>query len=88
MLGFYVTVIDDRNEFANRDRFPHVDEVVCQSFLNFFKKAELTEQTYILLLTRGHKYDVLSLQELLKRQEKPAYIGMIGSRRRISGVFE
>lgn len=88
MLGFYVTVIDDRKEFANRDRFPHVDEVVCQSFLHFFKKAELTEQTYILLLTRGHKYDVLSLQELLKRQEKPAYIGMIGSRRRISGVFE
>ncbi|WP_246066977.1 XdhC family protein [Cytobacillus solani] len=87
-LGFYVTVIDDRKEFANRDRFPHVDEVVCQSFLHFFQKAELTAQTYILLLTRGHKYDVLSLQELLNRKEKPAYIGMIGSRRRISGVFE
>ncbi|WP_102275645.1 XdhC family protein [Cytobacillus massiliigabonensis] len=88
MLGFYVTVIDDREDFANRDRFPHVDEVICQSFLHFFKKTEITAQTYILLLTRGHKYDVLSLQELLNRKEKPAYIGMIGSRRRISGVFE
>lgn len=87
-LGFYVTVIDDRKEFANRERFPHVDEVVCQPFMHFFQKAELTVQTYILLLTRGHKYDVLSLQKLLKRKEQPAYIGMIGSRRRISGVFE
>lgn len=87
-IGFYVTVIDDRKEFANRERFPHVDEVICQSFLHFFQKVELTAQTYILLLTRGHKYDVLSLQELLNRKEKPAYIGMIGSRRRISGVFE
>jgi xanthine dehydrogenase accessory factor len=88
MLDFYVTVLDDRKEFANRDRFPYVDEVVCQPYLEYFKEAELTEYTYILLLTRGHKYDVLSLQELLKRKEKPAYIGMIGSRRRISGVFE
>lgn len=88
MLGFYITVIDDRKEFANNHRFPTVDKVVCQSFMHFFKKVELTKQTYILLLTRGHKYDVLSLQELLNRKEKPAYIGMIGSRRRISGVFE
>ncbi|MBU8878572.1 XdhC family protein [Bacillus sp. FJAT-29790] len=88
MLGFFVTVIDDRIEFANRDRFPNVDEVICQSYLQYFKEVELSNKSYILLLTRGHKYDVLSLQELLKREEKAAYIGMIGSRRRISGVFE
>lgn len=88
MLGFYVTVIDDRPEFANRIRFPEADEVVCESYINYFKNIDITDKTYILLLTRGHKFDVLSLTELLNRNEQPAYIGMIGSRRRISGVFE
>ncbi|MFD1360453.1 XdhC family protein [Lentibacillus salinarum] len=94
MLGFYVTVIDDRKEFANRERFPYVDDAVCTSYIDFFRNVRITPQTYILLLTRGHKFDVVSLQELLKREEnmsleeRTAYIGMIGSRRRISGVFE
>lgn len=88
MLGFFVTVIDDREEFANRQHFPNANEVVCQSYLQYFKEVNLSNNTYILLLTRGHKYDVLSLQELMKREVKAAYIGMIGSRRRISGVFE
>lgn len=88
MLGFYVTVIDDRPEFANTVRFPDVDEVICEPFINYFRNVPITHKTYILLLTRGHKFDVLSLQELLERDANPAYIGMIGSRRRISGVFE
>ncbi|TLS38928.1 XdhC family protein [Pseudalkalibacillus caeni] len=88
MLGFYVTVIDDRPDYANLERFPIADEVICESFMHYFRDVPLTDHTYILLLTRGHKYDVLSLQELLRRKEKAAYIGMIGSRRRISGVFE
>lgn len=88
MLGFYVTVIDDREMFANITRFPYADEVVCESYLNFFRRAEITPRTYILLITRGHQFDVISLRELLKRKERAAYIGMIGSRRRISGVFE
>ncbi|MGY6210653.1 XdhC family protein [Cytobacillus firmus] len=88
MLGFFVTVIDDRKEFANRERFPNANEVVCQSYLDYFRHVDISEKTYILLLTRGHKYDVLSLNELLKRKCQAGYIGMIGSRRRISGVFE
>ncbi|MFD0956435.1 XdhC family protein [Virgibacillus alimentarius] len=94
MLGFYVTVIDDRKEFANTKKFPYADEVVCSSYIDFFRNVPITSETYILLLTRGHKFDVVSLQELLKREEmldveeRTVYIGMIGSRRRISGVFE
>ena len=94
MLGFYVTVIDDRHEFASVERFPYADEVICSSYMDFFGNVPITPETYILLLTRGHKFDVVSLQELLKREEsleageRTKYIGMIGSRRRISGVFE
>ncbi|QQK78384.1 XdhC family protein [Salicibibacter cibarius] len=94
MLGFYVTVIDDRPSFANREKFPEANEVICMSYLDFFSSVHITPKTFILLLTRGHKFDVISLQELLKREEKltpqerTRYIGMIGSRRRIAGVFE
>lgn len=94
MTGFHVTVIDDRPEFANRERFPTADEVACTPYVDFFRKIPVNPSTFIVLLTRGHKYDVVSLQELLRREQskeqvqRAAYIGMIGSRRRISGVFE
>ncbi|WML43945.1 XdhC family protein [Neobacillus sp. PS3-40] len=88
LLGFCTTVIDDRPEFARKSRFPLANEVICKSYLDFFRECKLSENTWVLLLTRGHQFDVMSLQELLKREETPAYIGMIGSRRRIAGVFE
>jgi xanthine dehydrogenase accessory factor len=88
LLGYFITVVDDRSEFAREERFPSADEVICAGYLEFFQKCTLTSNTWILLLTRGHQFDVMSLQELLRRTETPAYIGMIGSRRRIAGVFE
>lgn len=88
MVGFHVTVIDDRAEYANTKRFPFVDEVVCKPYMEYFNDVPITSSTYILLITRGHQFDVISLEQLVNRQENPAYIGMIGSKRRISGVFE
>jgi xanthine dehydrogenase accessory factor len=88
LLGFHTTVIDDRSEFAREERFPLANEVICESYMDFFRNCKLSGNTWILLLTRGHQFDVISLQELLRREETPAYIGMIGSRRRIAGVFE
>jgi xanthine dehydrogenase accessory factor len=88
LLGYRITVIDDRQEFASEDRFPLANEVICRSYMEFFRECTLTKDTWVLLLTRGHQFDVMSLQELLNREETPAYIGMIGSRRRIAGVLE
>lgn len=88
LLGFHTTIVDDRPEYANEKRFPWGDEIRCEPFDNYFRTVPLTPFTYVLLLTRGHQFDVLSLQQLLSREERPAYIGMIGSRRRIAGVFE
>ncbi len=85
-LGFHVTVVDDRAPYASKERFPEADEVVCQPFCDFFAQLTPTPHTYILLLTRGHKFDILILQQLLQKEQKPAYLGMIGSKRRISGV--
>lgn len=85
MLGFMITVIDDRPEYATKENFPWAEEIVCKSFIDYFREVETDDNTFILLITRGHKYDVMILPELFNRSV--AYIGMIGSRRRISGVF-
>jgi xanthine dehydrogenase accessory factor len=88
LLGYFITIVDDRPEFAREERFPLASEVICTGYLDYFQKCPISTNTWILLLTRGHQFDVMSLQELLKRTDTPAYIGMIGSRRRIAGVFE
>ncbi|TVY11256.1 XdhC family protein [Paenibacillus cremeus] len=84
-LGFYITVVCDRPQFANAEQFPWADEVVCSSYHEYFRALDITDRPYILLLTRGHQYDVAILREILHLPVP--YIGMIGSRRRISGVF-
>jgi xanthine dehydrogenase accessory factor len=88
---FQVSVLDDRPQFANVARFPTADEVLAGPFraeLDRMRqgKATFDDDTYIVLVTRGHQYDVESLLEVL--DDPLAYIGMIGSRRRIRAVFE
>ena len=85
MIGMYVTVICDRPQYANREQFPWADEVVCKQYVDYFRNLQVDDNTFILLLTRGHQYDVMILREMLGRQMR--YLGMIGSKRRISGVF-
>ena len=88
MLGFRVTVLDDRDEFATTERFP--DDVVVQR-ADFerdpFAGVRLDDHSYLALLTRGHRWDFDCLQRLLATDVKPRYIGMIGSRRRVRAAF-
>lgn len=85
-LGFSVTVVDDRLSFANTERFPDADEVLCESFETCFKRLKFNRFTYVVIVTRGHRYDSVCLREVAKRTW--AYAGMIGSRRRVQGVKE
>ncbi len=84
-LDFYVTVIDDRILFANRERFPDVDEVTVGDMAETLKGISITPSTYIVLITRGHKYDEPCLREIIHSPAK--YIGMIGSKRRVKACF-
>lgn len=91
LCEFQVTVLDDRPQFANTARFPSADRVIAGPFRGELDrmrqgKATFDDDTYIVLVTRGHQYDVESLLEVL--DDPLAYIGMIGSRRRIRAVFE
>jgi xanthine dehydrogenase accessory factor len=85
ILGFHITVIDDRVLYANRERFPDVDEVLVGDMAEALRGIDITPQTYIVLITRGHQYDEPCLREVIHSQAK--YIGMIGSKRRIKACF-
>lgn len=81
-LGFHITVFEDRPLFAEKAREAGAHKVLCDTFENNLKEAAGGSHVYFLILTRGHRYDMVCLEELLK---KPcAYIGMIGSRGRVA----
>ncbi|MGH9894912.1 MAG: XdhC family protein [bacterium] len=86
ILDFHVTVLDDRVLFANRERFPDADEILLGDMAANLKEQAITSSTYIVLITRGHKYDEPCLREIIYSPAK--YIGMIGSKRRIKACFQ
>jgi xanthine dehydrogenase accessory factor len=87
MLGFHVTVIDDRASFANRERFPNADQIIVRPFAAAIEALELDRHCYLLSVTRGHAFDEEVLRSALKRRNG-AFIGMIGSRRRVRATLE
>lgn len=86
MLGFRVVVLDDRPLFANAERFPEADEVIAAPFGETLASYPLDDQTYVAIMTRGHAHDLECLVEVIGKPA--AYIGMIGSRRRVRGVLD
>jgi xanthine dehydrogenase accessory factor len=86
ILDFHVSVLDDRLLYANRERFPAADEVLVGDMAQLLKEMKITPSCYIVLITRGHKYDEPCLREIIHSPAK--YIGMIGSRRRIKACFQ
>jgi xanthine dehydrogenase accessory factor len=86
VLDFFVTVVDDRLLYANRERFPDADEVLVGDMAQMLKEMAITPSCYIVLITRGHAYDEPCLRVIIHSSAK--YIGMIGSRRRIKACFQ
>ncbi|MGN0704960.1 MAG: XdhC family protein [Lentihominibacter sp.] len=86
MLDFDVTVADDRSSFANIDRFPDAVNVICDNFMDAIKGIKIRDTDYVCVITRGHRWDGDCLREIFKGTQ-PAYLGMIGSRRRVAGLF-
>lgn len=88
LLGLRVTVLDDRPEFATRERFPEAHALLSMDFSRPFEGLVLHRWTHVVLVTRGHKYDYECLRRVLHADSLPAYIGMIGSRRRVRATFD
>ena len=88
---FHVTVMDDRRQYANVERFPNANNVIAGPLTDELRKIRengpgYDRDTYVVLVTRGHQYDMESLLELI--HDPLAYIGMIGSQRRTRAVFQ
>lgn len=85
-VGFSVTLIDDRPSFANRERFPSADRVICEDFGACLPVIGLRNTDFVVIVTRGHRHDGTVLRQALK--QPLAYIGMIGSKRRVHAMME
>jgi xanthine dehydrogenase accessory factor len=87
LADFSVTIFDDRPMYANSDRFPAADQVICDDFSRVFERVQVGALDYVVIVTRGHKHDAECLEGVLKGTI-PAYMGMIGSRRRVAIVLK
>jgi len=84
--GFRVTVIDDRQEHANRDNLPDADDIVVVDFERFFSKVYVAKNTYLVIATRGHNHDLDALRAALRTEA--GYIGLLGSKRKKALLFK
>ncbi|NLY70454.1 MAG: XdhC/CoxF family protein [Clostridiales bacterium] len=86
-IGFETVVIDDRPEFSNRERFPHASDVITvRDYSNVYENITTDENSYIIIVTRGHRGDYEVLKQSLA--QKHEYIGMIGSKKKIAETFK
>ena len=84
LLELDVTVIDDRPDFANCTRFPEAQKVICGDFQQELVKMSIDNNTAVIIVTRGHKYDLECLRSTINSNAR--YLGMIGSRKRIREI--
>lgn len=85
MTDFKVIVIDDREEYANHERFPEAYKIIVSNFEDAFNKLEIEDSSFIVIVTRGHTYDEQVLEQACGT--KARYIGMIGSKAKIQRLF-
>ena len=84
MLGFAVTVLEDRPKFADNARAAGADMVICESFEKALEGIHGDSDSWFVIVTRGHRYDTICLENILHKTY--AYVGMMGSRRRVAIV--
>ena len=85
LAGFHTVVVDDRDTFANRERFPEALEVHAGEYEEIFPRLEINENSYLVIVTRGHRDDMRVLRWAVGTQAR--YIAMIGSKRKVIAVF-
>ncbi len=86
LAGFDVTVVDDRETYASRERFPEAKEVIAEEFDAAMAKVDVTESAFIVIVTRGHRDDMRVLRWAVQTPAK--YVGMIGSKRKVITIYK
>jgi len=86
IAGFDITVVDDREVYASRERFPEAQEVIAEDFDKVTSRLQPSESSYIVIVTRGHRDDMRVLRWAV--QTPARYVGMIGSKRKTITIFK
>jgi xanthine dehydrogenase accessory factor len=84
-VGFRIHVVDDREKFANADRFPRA-EIVVEPIPEWLHRVELPASAYVVVVTRGHQHDLEAMRALAARDLK--YLGLIGSRAKVARIYD
>jgi xanthine dehydrogenase accessory factor len=85
-VGFRVRVVDDREKFANAERFPTATEIVVDDVPAWIERTTIPAHAYTVIVTRGHTNDLEALRALAPRELR--YLGLIGSRAKVARIFE
>src|SRR6185295_10884929 len=85
-VGFRVHIVDDREKFANAERFPSAAEVVVDDISSWLDRASLPCHAYAVIVTRGHTNDLEALRVLAPRELR--YLGLIGSRAKVARIYD
>ena len=85
-VGFHVHVLDDREKFASAERFPDAVEIAVDTIPDWLEKVTFPPSAYVVILTRGHRYDLDALRALVPRELR--YLGLIGSRAKVARLYE
>ncbi|HYL77588.1 MAG TPA: XdhC/CoxI family protein [Bryobacteraceae bacterium] len=86
LAGFTSVIVDNREAFANRDRFPEADEIFAEEYEDVFPKLPIRDTSYLVIVTRGHRDDMRVMRWAVGTNAK--YIAMIGSKRKVIGVVK
>jgi xanthine dehydrogenase accessory factor len=86
LAGFSTTIVDNRDSFANRERFPEADEIFAEEYEDVFPKLSIHESTYLIIVTRGHRDDMRVLRWAATTPAR--YVAMIGSKRKVLSVVK
>jgi xanthine dehydrogenase accessory factor len=85
-VSFRVHVVDDREKFANAERFPDAAEIVVEDIPTWLNRTNLPSHAYVVVVTRGHTNDLDALRALAPRDLR--YLGLIGSRAKVVRIYD
>jgi xanthine dehydrogenase accessory factor len=85
-VGFKINVVDDREKFANRERFPDAHAVITEDIPTWIQRSALPPHAYVVVVTRGHNNDLDAMRALAPRALR--YLGLIGSRAKIARIYD
>jgi xanthine dehydrogenase accessory factor len=85
-VGFRIHVLDDREKYANAERFPGADEIVVDSIPEWLERTPFAQPAYVAIVTRGHQHDLAALRAVATKDLR--YVGLIGSRAKVTRIYD